>query len=137
MTVLTVLGLARGKRRRKTVKTSNRERAKIEANQAWDYAHSTRLVRRFYFSCLVRPIFFYLLRSLFPGYPSLLYLDRSRCRYMSRAPGSADSPGAASFFLPRVLRIFAISDKITSIIQVIIRKKYHSQEALLDEVEFI
>lgn len=137
MTVLTVLGLARGKRRRKTVKTSNRERAKIEANQAWDYAHSTRLVRRFYFSCLVRPIFFYLLRSLFPGYPSLLYLDRSRCRYMSRAPGSADSPGAASFFLPRVLRIFAISDKITSIIQVIIRKKYHSPEALLDEVEFI
>ena len=106
----------------------HRERAKIEANQAWDYAHSTRLVRRFYFSCLVRPIyFFYLLRSLFPGYPSLLYLDGSRCCYMSRAPGSAESPGAASFFLTRVLRTFATSDKITSIEQVIIRKKYHSQ----------
>lgn len=52
---------------------------------------------------------------------------------MSRAPGSAESPEAASFFLMRV----AISDKITSIVQVIIRKKYHSQEALLDEVEFI
>lgn len=107
-------------------------------NQAWDYAHSTRLVRRFYFPCFVRPIyFFHLLRSLFPGYPSLPYLDGSRCRYMSRAPGSADSPGTASFFLPRVLRIFAISDKITSIVQVIIRINIHSQEALLDEVEFI
>ena len=74
MTVLTVLG--RGETQKKNYKTNNRERAKIEANQAWDYAHSTRLVRRFYFPCLVRPIyFFHLLRSLFPGYPSLPYLD--------------------------------------------------------------
>ena len=74
MTVLIVLG--RGETQKKNYKTNNRERAKIEVNQAWDYAHSTTLVRRFYFPCLVRPIyFFHLLRSLFPGYPSLPYLD--------------------------------------------------------------
>ena len=97
-----------------------------------DWVRTTVL---FFLPC--SPIFFFFFLFEEPGYPSLLYLDGSRCRYMSRALGSAESPRAASFFLTIVLRTFAISDKITSIVQVIISERYHSQEALQDEVELI